>query len=142
MSLNETIRMDSPGEQQPDHGMRKMAPVLEHPAVPRPLSRVTVRGLDVLVVVALALGGMIQRRRIRDIALLERGVFGVDDVVVAVVLGKGRVVKVGMLVLVLGLERWVNLGLGHDLGLVFLFVVIGHIVGVGQTDCSLRSRME
>jgi hypothetical protein len=69
---------------------------------------------------------MVQRDWVRDVGILERGIVGVDNVVVVAKLSKGCVMEVSIVMLVLGLERWVDLVLGSTVVAVYVIALVGY----------------
>ena len=78
--------------------------MLHEAPMPWPLGRLVIPCLLVLLALALAFG-MVQRGRFRNNPLLKGCILGIDHLVLATLLRKVCVVVVGMLVLVLGLQR-------------------------------------
>ena len=84
--------------------MGQMPPMLHEAPMPWPLGRLVIPCLLVLLALALAFG-MVQRCRFRNNPLLKGCILGINHLVLATLLRKVCVVLVGMLVLVLGLQR-------------------------------------
>lgn len=89
--------------------MHHGSPMFEQATSPRSLCGFLVVSAVFKVLFGLDLAAVIQRRGLRDGAFLERGIFGIDHVVLAALLRERGMVMVLMMVLVLRLQGGIDM---------------------------------
>jgi hypothetical protein len=119
-----------PGEQNPDRGVEGMSPMLQRASVKWPWSGMSLACFFVFG--SLAVAAMIEGAWLRHDTFFERRVFGKNHFILAAFLGKGSVVMVFMVMLVLSLKCWVSMLSRVYRDIVGLGLLLSHGVGNGR----------
>jgi hypothetical protein len=127
-----------PGKQNPDRSVESTSPMLQRTPVPWPWGGI---GLACLFVFrSLAVAAMIKGAWFRNNALFEGRVFGKDHFILAALLGKGSVVMMFMVMLVLSLKCRILMQCGLMLSRVYRDIVgLGLFLGHGVDNGKLKS---